>query len=589
MPKFIIWVLIVPFSWFFVQFLLSVSAVLTVGILTLPHDSFSDKPLYSAALDGTELAGEEICADMIISFNGEFPEWAGSLTEWTADDELDEYVKCAEDGKVTIKEILVGREDGSSTWLENSVFGIISIYSYGILKIDKLDSVFQADLESIETIADLIFKIVFDILFIAVYLLLMIALLLALFVRWVRLWIYAMLSPVFGLLYFFWKWSEWFWESGKSFNIKEFIALALVPVYVSAALAFGLVFILVAGEWIKGMNPEEDKLSAGWFSLTITWAHWDGESEKSVIWKLIVQIFWVVILWIAVMAALWASNTTKAIVEPIAQFGKSVWDLAAKAPTYAPIIPGPWWTMQSAASLKTIWWQFQSAASAEQTRRAQSFMEWSWLWDGPNWISKLNTEAEIASDRIKKLWQSDDYKWTANELRKLLREQWGDTTKIRKSKQTQDAIISAAAALDMTEINWVKLSDVRFNNDKDVVNALAEIDKVGGETKWASVFDWTFGKGELDIDTYNNWVRTWTMKKEDNTPPSATTPPTNTTININRNMAEFDNTWTAPALTKWTDEIKTALSTLSDETQKRAELSKYFNKDEVDAIIKAIT
>jgi hypothetical protein len=40
----------------------------------------------------------------------------------------------------------------------------------------------------------------------------MIALLLALFVRGVRLWVYMMLSPAFGLLYFFGKGSEGFGE-----------------------------------------------------------------------------------------------------------------------------------------------------------------------------------------------------------------------------------------------------------------------------------------------------------------------------------------------------------------------------------------
>jgi hypothetical protein len=79
----------------------------------------------------------------------------------------------------------------------------MSIYSYGILKIDELDTINEANLQSVKSIADLIFKIAFDILFIAVYLLLMIALLLALFVRGVRLWVYMMLSPAFGLLYFF--------------------------------------------------------------------------------------------------------------------------------------------------------------------------------------------------------------------------------------------------------------------------------------------------------------------------------------------------------------------------------------------------
>jgi len=32
----------------------------------------------------------------------------------------------------------------------------------------------------------------------------------------------------------------------KNFNFKEFIALAMVPVYVSAALAFGFLFLSMA-------------------------------------------------------------------------------------------------------------------------------------------------------------------------------------------------------------------------------------------------------------------------------------------------------------------------------------------------------
>ena len=42
LPKFIIWVLIVPFSWFFVQFILSISAILTVSALSLPFNTFQD-------------------------------------------------------------------------------------------------------------------------------------------------------------------------------------------------------------------------------------------------------------------------------------------------------------------------------------------------------------------------------------------------------------------------------------------------------------------------------------------------------------------------------------------------------------------
>ncbi|MCD5375071.1 hypothetical protein LR010_01300, partial [Candidatus Gracilibacteria bacterium] len=314
MPKFIIGVLIVPFSWFFVQFLLSLSAILTVGVLTLPYDSFQGNELFDKALENEDLAGKQICKDVIISFNGDFSgaEGGAGNTQQLGEDanDLDENIKCKKDGgKITIKELLTGTDaDGAvsanAAGLQNSIFGVMSIYAYGILKIDELDTINAAQLSSVKTIADLIFKIVFDILFIAVYLLLMIALLLALFVRGVRLWVYMMLSPVFGLLYFFNKESEGFGESGKAFNIKEFIALALVPVYVSAALAFGLVFILVASEGIDETNDGSDTMKAGGFSLTILGAHSDEKEEKAIIGKLIVEIFGIVILWIAVMAAL---------------------------------------------------------------------------------------------------------------------------------------------------------------------------------------------------------------------------------------------------------------------------------------------
>lgn len=115
----------------------------------------------------------------------------------------------------------------------------------------------------------------------------------------------------------------------------------MVPVYVAAALAFGLTFIMVASEGIKEKSSKDDldTLSAGGFSLSIIGAHGDGEEEKSVIAKLIVQLFGVVILWIAVMAALKSSDVTNNVTQPIQSFGKSVGDLIQKAPTYAPILP----------------------------------------------------------------------------------------------------------------------------------------------------------------------------------------------------------------------------------------------------------
>lgn len=514
MPKFIVWVLIVPFSWFLVQFILSISAILTVGVLTLPYDSFSDHELFTKALDNTELAGEKICKDIVISFNGDFKGANGedNTTEIGSTDqdngevnEINENIKCKnEDGEVSIKELLTGEdEDGNASsnaaWLQNSVFGIISIYSYGILKIHDLDSLTWKDLETVETIADLVFKIVFDILFIAVYLLLMIALLLALFVRGVRLWIYMMLSPVFGLLYFFWKWSEWVGDIWDKFNIKEFIALALVPVYVSAALAFGLVFILVASEGIKETNSKEDVLEAGGFSLTIIGAHASWESEKSVIAKLIVEIFGVVILWIAVMAALGASKTTKSVVEPIAAFGKSVWELAAKAPTYAPIIPtGNGKERMSAAGL----WRFGSTL--------KSWIEWKAIERG----------GSFAQEIVWGGWETARLNNSLNTLNNTIRDGGSDRdvaqefkTAIHETKGNEAALRWANFKETLTNMGKRYGFEVDLNSDKWIAKAVDE-SMAKLEKKWVRL-DFELGDTQnnvwdlIDIADLSKRIKTW--------------------------------------------------------------------------------
>ena len=42
LPRFIVWILIVPFSWFIVQFFVSLSSILTISALNLPFEVFQD-------------------------------------------------------------------------------------------------------------------------------------------------------------------------------------------------------------------------------------------------------------------------------------------------------------------------------------------------------------------------------------------------------------------------------------------------------------------------------------------------------------------------------------------------------------------
>lgn len=68
---------------------------------------------------------------------------------------------------------------------------------------------------------------------------LVIAIVYALFSRALMLWLYAMFSPFFALNFVLGDKAK----KLEKFTINEFISLALVPVYVSAALAFGLMFL----------------------------------------------------------------------------------------------------------------------------------------------------------------------------------------------------------------------------------------------------------------------------------------------------------------------------------------------------------
>lgn len=64
------------------------------------------------------------------------------------------------------------------------MFGLMSMYTYGIIRVQDLDEITTADVGSgVKSLADLVLKLLFDGLFVIVYCLLMVALFLALMVR----------------------------------------------------------------------------------------------------------------------------------------------------------------------------------------------------------------------------------------------------------------------------------------------------------------------------------------------------------------------------------------------------------------------
>ncbi len=94
------------------------------------------------------------------------------------------------------------------------------------------------------TLGKVILQMGMSVLFAMVFMVILIALVVVLFTRVIRMWMYAIFSPLFALRYFL---SDKVDKDSllSKFEFKEFIGLAMVPVTVSAALGFGFMFLMV--------------------------------------------------------------------------------------------------------------------------------------------------------------------------------------------------------------------------------------------------------------------------------------------------------------------------------------------------------
>lgn len=482
LPKFIIWVLIVPFSWFFVQFILSISALLTVSALSLPYDTFTD---YKIRMDWVLIPND-------CTINLSYSPDAKDSTLWDSQStsKNDWYFTC--------------KDTTQKLWdsLKKTPFWLISIYTYWILNLDKIDDISKEEIttKNVKNVFDLIIKIVFNFLFVIIYVILFIALWIVLAVRWMYLWIYTMLSPIFWLMYFFDK-NEWWWEwVFAKFNIKEFISLALVPVYVMLALSFWMLFIFVVISWTTsdinwwGFKIEAWSWSEAWsdkmtiwsvdwsgFKLTMKWPVgwldpaqnvanalvWAKNVTLGVIWTLILNLMWVVVLRVSIMAALRSSDITKAVVQPIYDFGNQVWSLVAKSPQYAPIFPGG----QSMKSMSSIAWQVSSSIESRQTTKASDFINKHTPF-GSNDIEKL----ERLKNNIN--WYWSDIRKINPEIQNIIKAAWS-FEQVKSLRSAREWIFAALKwvfdDVKLKELNIESESDLN-NNDK-LLNAFKALDE----------------------------------------------------------------------------------------------------------------
>lgn len=140
------------------------------------------------------------------------------------------------------------------------------------------------------------------------------------------------------------------------------ISLALVPVFVAAALSFGMLFLQMAqavdisgkSEYVTQEKCENGKANCSVFSLTDTKFEVTGaitglagikndtkDLGLNILGRFMINILGLIVLWMAVMAALKSNKITEDAVKPVAEFGESIGKLMKSLPKLIPIIPTP--------------------------------------------------------------------------------------------------------------------------------------------------------------------------------------------------------------------------------------------------------
>jgi len=325
-----------------------------------------------------------------------------------------------------------------------------------------------------------------------------------------------MFSPVFWLLYFFDK-KEWWWEwVTKNFSLKEFINLALVPVYVSAALSFGLIFIFIVSDWMTWAGNWNSTLglSDSWVTINIWVLKYSingsilssaKEWTESLMWKLkwwsgtlIMSLMWIAILWMSVMAALKSSTITWNIVEPIAWFWKSIWELAMKSPQYAPIF----WGM----SANGLW---QAGTMVKQHYSNKS------IKTGTDWVNK-NTHFWSDPTSKMSIINSKYDKSVLGDIEQVRKYHWEMAWEIKDLNATLANSSTREKLFEMIKkIYW----DAAYNAIKGTTNETDFANKFRGVTLdntattwWKSYFTNNIvGKGKDEIIKLFEW---WKVVKE---------------------------------------------------------------------------
>lgn len=596
LPKLALGILMVPFTWWFVQWTISIATVVTASVITIPAETMK----WDAAKNGAWWTNKSIPTKIVISETG---------TGWYKNDSVTEYIS-------------------PETYLTKSswMYGYMMVYAYSIFKFDQVKQL-NGPSDVIKAWAWIVHQSVIAAIMFIVFGLLTMALIAMLLVRAIKLWVYAIFSPLFTFRFV----AGWnlMWGADESFTIKEFIGLAFVPAIVWLTLSFGLILINAVSSgkmdtapgtppcseslikntgcvlWSimgskensitrKIANPDTpeattiNSITMGWITVEFKWKAGAAQPAKDaasassamsvldsaggIFGTLIIDIIALVFIWMAFMAAKNVSKAVSMAVEPFEKIGKQVWGLAQSIPKYTPI-PGLGMSMSGVE---------KGIGKVEQWFKDNRANK-----DAASPLGKLlKMEGAARQETVKAIEniRTSSASTMTPEMVGNLRTQLSQESKWNKAEKTAEALNTILEKYGKKDAN----GKVQWTNEGQLKENMKAMGiKDGDLVKIKESFaKWAITKNYLENDTYGNLIyktihpNEWAAWSE---PKSAT--PTNINITL------WWKTLTIQESEKWSvDKIKDAVSSIGQKQVTKGELSKALTDQKIDdATITAVT
>ncbi|MBP9811813.1 hypothetical protein KBC86_00410 [Candidatus Gracilibacteria bacterium] len=442
LPRLALGIILVPLTWWFVQFIISLSTIVTASVMNLPTEVMDKYMNANSAPDAwwnveSIPSTFELFTDPAVIQNGAQKQYTQGPYR-------------------SPKSILTS---------SSGIYGSLLIYGNSIFKLNESKRLDTAT-DVLASIAGLVNKGILAIVMFVVFGFLVIALVFMLMMRAIKLWFYAIFSPLLTLRYVVGDGLFGGKENSDSFEIKEFIGLAFVPALVGLALSFGIVVVAVlqsptagnkaitctdammqadaAGCKIMNIMGSPDnyilrkviKMQEGEEVSTsevvmggITFRFYGSaistpikgaavaqyqsalSAAGNVFGTLIIDMISLIFIWAAFMAAKNVSKVAKAAFAPFEAIGTKVGKMAMDIPKYTPIPGTDGMSISGASKLA------DNASRAFETAHEDEFKysKWGKMFGGDRFISKSVEDRMVRSikDGERGPFQ-DDVRATAN-------------------------------------------------------------------------------------------------------------------------------------------------------------------------------